>query len=432
VLLCPQIVLMPYSVLLHDATRESYGFTAEALSRCVVVLDEAHNVVDAISNMHSCSVTLPQLSSCFTLITAYLSKYRTRMSSSTIRWLSSFSVFLSSLRQYLSLPATIASDCSMQLLPEFIANCHLNSLDFVGLERFLSESGLSRKLRGFDHAVVRDSDGDTTTSCVGSYHACVAFLSALLTVATDGRVLVKAQESVAAGRAKPPFFKFCLLNPGSRFRPVVEAARSVVLIGGTLQPINGLVYQLLRHVPPEGIVTHSCGHVVPPSQVLAICLTRGPCSDVPFNFTHSRRDDVTQLRNLGQAVVNCVTILPKGSGCVVFLPSYDFEESCWTHWRTVFVAASIEKHCQVPGVVGGARFREMHWSNVGNNQQVFREPRGSSESPLEAYTRCIASVRGRFVNCVVVFIFDWDQIAMAFLFPGQQGFVVLRCWRQNE
>lgn len=30
----------------------------------------------------------------------------------------------------------------------------------------------------------------------------------------------------------------------------------------------------------------------------------------------------------------------------------------------------------------------------GDCNQVFREPRGSSDSPLEEYSRCIASVRG--------------------------------------
>lgn len=57
----PQIVLMPYTTLLHLSTRESYGFTPDVLQRCVVILDEGHNVIDAINGMHSCSVTLPQV-----------------------------------------------------------------------------------------------------------------------------------------------------------------------------------------------------------------------------------------------------------------------------------------------------------------------------------------------------------------------------------
>lgn len=52
---------MPYTTLLHEGTRESFGITPEALAQCVVVLDEAHNVVDAVNAMYSCSLTTTQV-----------------------------------------------------------------------------------------------------------------------------------------------------------------------------------------------------------------------------------------------------------------------------------------------------------------------------------------------------------------------------------
>ncbi len=52
-----EVIVMPYNTLLHEGTRESYGLDAAVLSRAVVVFDEAHNIIDAINNMYSCSLS---------------------------------------------------------------------------------------------------------------------------------------------------------------------------------------------------------------------------------------------------------------------------------------------------------------------------------------------------------------------------------------
>ena len=53
------LVIMPYQSLLHHQTRESLGVK---LDGCVVVIDEAHNLVDSISDMHSCQISFSQVS----------------------------------------------------------------------------------------------------------------------------------------------------------------------------------------------------------------------------------------------------------------------------------------------------------------------------------------------------------------------------------
>lgn len=49
---------MPYSVLLHRSTRQALGLS---LRGAVVVLDEAHNLIDAINEVHSARATLSQV-----------------------------------------------------------------------------------------------------------------------------------------------------------------------------------------------------------------------------------------------------------------------------------------------------------------------------------------------------------------------------------
>lgn len=53
------LVVLPYQSLLHAPTRESLGLN---LKDAVVIIDEAHNLVDTISNLHSCQLSIQQAS----------------------------------------------------------------------------------------------------------------------------------------------------------------------------------------------------------------------------------------------------------------------------------------------------------------------------------------------------------------------------------
>ncbi|KAG0717309.1 ATP-dependent DNA helicase DDX11 [Chionoecetes opilio] len=53
-----QVVVLPYNTLLHRPTRESYGIN---LRGNVVIVDEAHNLLETISNIHSVLISLRQV-----------------------------------------------------------------------------------------------------------------------------------------------------------------------------------------------------------------------------------------------------------------------------------------------------------------------------------------------------------------------------------
>ena len=50
--------MLPYQSLLHASTRESLGIN---LSGCVVIIDEAHNLVDTVADLYSCQVSALQV-----------------------------------------------------------------------------------------------------------------------------------------------------------------------------------------------------------------------------------------------------------------------------------------------------------------------------------------------------------------------------------
>lgn len=70
------MVLLPYSVLLHQDTRESLGIKIDGQS---VILDEAHNVVSTINELYSPSIDISDIESIKNNVDLYINKYRTKI-----------------------------------------------------------------------------------------------------------------------------------------------------------------------------------------------------------------------------------------------------------------------------------------------------------------------------------------------------------------
>ena len=60
-----QIVALPYNTLLHQSTREASEIQ---LKDNIVVIDEAHNLLETINNVHSVEITGSQVSAMLALI----------------------------------------------------------------------------------------------------------------------------------------------------------------------------------------------------------------------------------------------------------------------------------------------------------------------------------------------------------------------------
>ena len=71
-----EIVTLPYPLLLQKSARDALGLS---LKGHVVVIDEAHNLMDAISGIHGVEVSLKQLRRARTQLGVYLQKFRNRL-----------------------------------------------------------------------------------------------------------------------------------------------------------------------------------------------------------------------------------------------------------------------------------------------------------------------------------------------------------------
>lgn len=71
-----ELVVLPYNNLLHHETRKA---SALDLKESVVVIDEAHNILETICSIHSASISGQQLVGSHTILSRYYMKYHSRM-----------------------------------------------------------------------------------------------------------------------------------------------------------------------------------------------------------------------------------------------------------------------------------------------------------------------------------------------------------------
>ncbi|CAN0154718.1 unnamed protein product [Ectocarpus fasciculatus] len=137
-----------------------------------------------------------------------------------------------------------------------------------------------------------------------------------------------------------PSMKFLMLNPAVHFDEIVQKARALVLVGGTMQPTGDLVRQLFSSVEPSRVEVFSCGHVIPRENLLPLCVSRGP-SGKTFNFTFHRRGTDEQLDELGRLMTNVCKLVPGGVVC--FLASYGYLDQVLQRWKASGTLRQLNK-----------------------------------------------------------------------------------------
>lgn len=194
---------------------------------------------------------------------------------------------------------------------------------------------------------------------VSAIHSFVSFLLSLTNSNQDGRVIIQpvtaaedspaavagggaAAEQGASGRGS--HMRYILLNAARHFGRVLASARSVVLISGTLAPIDGLKAQLFPDIPPERLLNFECGHVVPADQLLAVSIGRGP-SGRTLNLRHENRNDAAVIDELGHLLLNIAGVVPEG--LVVFAPSFGYLEQLVSRWSCSGVLGRLQQRKQV-------------------------------------------------------------------------------------
>lgn len=95
-----QLVLLPYNTILHKSTREGIGLK---IKNSVLIIDEAHNIIESISNMYSTSVTHGQLDDCMLGLKTYMQRYMSRFNSKHLLKLKQLSFIIKALLKFIGM-----------------------------------------------------------------------------------------------------------------------------------------------------------------------------------------------------------------------------------------------------------------------------------------------------------------------------------------
>lgn len=416
------VVVVPYNNLLHRETRKASSLD---LKENIVIVDEAHNILDTICSIHSAPITGQQLVGSHTIFSKYHQKYQSRMNPRNAAMIMNIVQCLAALIKYLENPKKHLNEFeqpeSVNLNDEklterigatnqvvkndgknsklatkheeyivdvnkFIGAANIGRFNIFKIIDFLHRSQLARKLLGFFR---QDSSEESSpkkkrrkceTSPSYPIYILVEFLKSLTNVADDGKILTEHFDL----DVQQSSLKFLLLNPSSQFQQMIQEARSIVLAGGTMQPFTEFIDLLFGplKVDKSRLNLFSCGHVISKSQLYAATLSHGPTGK-PIELSYKTRSSLEIVDEIGRTIMNISSMVPGGMVC--FLPSYEYEQFCFNRWTQIGVISKIETR----------------------SKHVFREPKQSSQvrPVLEEYARMIEKGknlgRGAMLLCVV-------------------------------
>ena len=79
-----EVIALPYNILFQKETRQSFSIN---LKGQVVIIDEAHNLIDTISQIHSVEINDLHVTQSLTQLNNYVNKYKTRFSAKNMLYL---------------------------------------------------------------------------------------------------------------------------------------------------------------------------------------------------------------------------------------------------------------------------------------------------------------------------------------------------------
>lgn len=229
-----QIVTLPYPLLLQRSAREALNLSVK---NHVVIIDEAHNLMDAIAGIHSVTVTLAQLQLAISQLTTYARKFKGRLKGKNRSYVAQVIRLVSSISEHLRAISQQKGplEGSVQF-SDLMAGKGVDQINPYKLSRYLQESKLARKVDGYVESSEKNQlhqpKMKTKTTVPVLFHI-QSFLLPLMNPSEEGRLFYqKSPDDVS--------LKYMLLDPTNHFREIVEDARAVILAGGTMSPVSSI------------------------------------------------------------------------------------------------------------------------------------------------------------------------------------------------
>lgn len=329
--------------------------------------------MDAIANIHSVSISLEQLRQSRAQLGVYLQKFRNKLKGKNRVYITQLVRLIDSLAGFLEQKLASSTDTGGQVqFTELMTGKGTDQLNLYKLTRYVQESKIARKVDGYvaydaaesakqSKITKQQQQPSKSGSSTPVLFQVTSFLETLTNPAPEGRFFYDRLPK-DDGKADM-LLRYLLLDPTEHFREIVSEARAVILAGGTMSPMDDYINHLFHYLPLERISTLSCGHVIPPSNLLAMPIAKGP-SGVDFDFTFEKRGQKQTIEELGLAMLQFAKDVP--DGLVAFFPSYAYLDTVVKAWQT---SANGSK--------------ASIWSQLQASKRIFQEPKSTS-TPVTA------------------------------------------------
>ncbi|KAG9947580.1 ATP-dependent RNA helicase CHL1, partial [Aureobasidium melanogenum] len=369
-----EIVTLPYPLLLQKTAREALGLS---LKNHIIIIDEAHNLMDAISSIHTVEVSLQQLHLARAQLTAYLQRFRNRLKGKNRVYVTQVVRLLDSIANYLQSLETKNGKEGVVQATDLLKGKGVDQINLYKLMHYLQESKLARKVEGY--VSVEQQKQQKLNNIGAAKEATVPVLThitnlfmVLTNPAREGRLFFTVGEEKAQTKVK-----YMLLDPSEHFRDIVEEARAVILAGGTMSPMSDYTAQLFPYLDKTRITTLSCGHVIPTTNLFVSPVVTSR-NNTEFNFSFSSRNLTSTITALGDSILKLLPTIPQG--CVAFFPSYSYLDQVVAQW-------------QKSGL----------WTKMQKAKQIFKETQQmGTEDTLNAYTTAVKTLpTGAFLLAVI-------------------------------
>lgn len=349
-----EIITLPYQILLQKSARNALSID---LKDSIVIIDEAHNLLDTITSMHSMTLEKAEVEAALSALHLYSDKFFSRLGGSNKIYLAQILKAVESLSQFFTSLLNDKFKVGQHIPPsEIFLGGTGDLINFYRLEKYLSKSKLPFKVDSYIDFISKQQKKAELLSnnCATDrpIHKLIlskifSFLMAVNNPSNEGKLFFGYSDH------KEPQLEYLLLDPSNVFKEIVDQARCVIMAGGTMEPVNDFLEYLLPYIHKDQIRLFNCGHIIPKENLAVKIIGSGPGNqEMVFNFAN--RDNKDLILDLGRALLNLSSVIP--NGMIIFLPSYKFLEIAIQYWKNSGLFQRLKKR-----------------------KKVFCEPRQSSE-----------------------------------------------------
>lgn len=321
-----EIISLPYQILLQDSTRDRLRLK---IKNSIVVIDEAHNLLDVINSMNSVSINEEELKQITNALKVYLNKFLKRLNIGNRVNLMKLIKMCQLISTYIKKQATINIGEEISVSSIF-GDTTGDLINIHKIENYLKKSKIAFKIESYMENVLEEKNQRKNSNPL--LFKITKFLRCLNNPSKEGKFFWDKMNNVVS-------INYMLLDPSDVFKDIVDQAKCVLLCGGTMEPISDYTNYLFPYVPSSKIKSFSCDHIIPNENLKVFPITS--YENHNFSFLYDKRDDPININSLGKLILQIVGKVP--FGVVIFFPSYKYLKKVLDLWNSSRIYQTIEK-----------------------------------------------------------------------------------------